>query len=254
MIFNDSILIKNLLVVSLRKKWGVYWFICLEGPKAVWLASGTVGSRDSNNIDKIHLTSAFLSAGFFIGMLCTSFSLLLQFAISQGKRSYLVKYLHLFPQKEIWPWMSLEHFPCVREVGWVGERGGNPWLTVLSETNRIKEAEVPKEKVAGQCQKNRYLLSLQTRLSGYTVIHSTFTFRLFLGLVGRYYVVINILILYTFISLDYISISGITGWRDVGIWHMVKCLQGVCSSVHSQWQLMGLLFSHPQGGLWILVS
>lgn len=137
MIFNDSILIKNLLVVSLRKKWGVYWFIYLEGPKAVWLASGTVGSRDSNNIDKIHLTSAFLSAGFFIGTLCTSFSLLLQFAISQGKRSYLVKYLHLFPQKEIWPWMSLEHFPCVREGGWVGERG-DPLIdsTVRNKQNK----------------------------------------------------------------------------------------------------------------------
>lgn len=132
MAFNDSILIKNILI--LRKKseafidsynWEVQRQSCqLQGrqdPETQTILIRILSLSPS-------LTADFLSAGFFIGSLSTSFSLLLQLAISQRQEAFS----HLFPcpKRTLAPNDS-RHFPYGREgVVWMCVCGWGRWQSL----------------------------------------------------------------------------------------------------------------------------
>ena len=154
MAFNESILIKNLLVVSLRGKSQAF-IDSYNWDAQSSLASDVVGSRDTSTTDKNplspSLTPAFLSV-FFTGRLSAGFHC--SYSLHSYKtRGLLLSSTYIPPPpltKRLWTWMSHENFPYVRE-GW-----GLPWSTVLSEANKIKDTEIPKEKVEVLPQKKRH--------------------------------------------------------------------------------------------------
>ena len=69
----------------------------------------------------------------------------------------------------------------------------------------------------------------------------------------KWYVVVSILIFYIFISLGYISVSGITGWKDMDIRHIWSNLPRVfvVYTFYSSW--WDCCPSTPQGVLWLLI-
>lgn len=151
----------------------------LGNPKAVLLLSGTVGSRDSHKVIRM-LLSLYLSplpssvlTSLLVGLgLLSHCSDSLQ---SHKASGLLLSSPHICasnPPKALWPWMSREPLNSSPKLKWVCMRvgGGVSWLTVPSEPNKIKEAEVPHGKAVEQPPKNRHHLQLQILLSGCTVI------------------------------------------------------------------------------------